>query len=241
MTEHPDPTADKGAAEPAYLRRIRSFVLREGRMTPAQQRAFDAHWSRFGLDYTGTARDFTEVFGRQAPRVMEIGFGNGEALAWASEHDPERDYIGIEVHRPGVGRLMNALAEQQAQNVRVYRHDAVEVLRDEIAPGALNEVRILFPDPWPKKRHHKRRIVQPAFAQDIRQKLAIGGVFHMATDWENYAEHMLEVMSAAEGYENTSATGNWVPRPDWRPLTKFEQRGHRLGHGVWDLIFKRVN
>nr|WP_240922229.1 tRNA (guanosine(46)-N7)-methyltransferase TrmB [Oleiagrimonas sp. C23AA] len=213
--------------------------MREGRITPAQQRAFDAHWQRFGLDYRGTPRDLDTVFERKAPRVLEIGFGNGEALAWACEHDPERDYIGIEVHRPGVGRLMNALAEQHAQNVRVYRHDAVEVLRDEIAPGALDEVRIWFPDPWPKKRHHKRRIVQPALAELLASRMAPGGLLHLATDWAEYAEHMREVMEAAPGWHNQVAPGAYAERPDWRIQTHFERRGLRLGHGVWDLLYVR--
>lgn len=239
MTEHPDPTADKGAAEPAYLRRIRSFVLREGRMTPAQQRAFDAHWSRFGLDYTGTARDFTEVFGRQAPRVMEIGFGNGEALAWASEHDQDRDFIGVEVHGPGVGRLMNALAARDAANVRLYKHDAVEVLEQQIAPGTLAEARIWFPDPWHKKRHNKRRIIQPEFVALLATRMAPGGLLHLATDWQAYAEHMLEVMEAAPDWRNDVGPGQYAEKPDWRIETHFERRGLKLGHGVWDLLYRR--
>ncbi|NII09837.1 tRNA (guanosine(46)-N7)-methyltransferase TrmB [Oleiagrimonas sp. C23AA] len=240
MAEHrEDPPVAYEDGKPPTRRPVRSFVLREGRITPAQQRAFDAHWQRFGLDYRGTPRDLDTVFERKAPRVLEIGFGNGEALAWACEHDPERDYIGIEVHRPGVGRLMNALAEQHAQNVRVYRHDAVEVLRDEIAPGALDEVRIWFPDPWPKKRHHKRRIVQPALAELLASRMAPGGLLHLATDWAEYAEHMREVMEAAPGWHNQVAPGAYAERPDWRIQTHFERRGLRLGHGVWDLLYVR--
>jgi tRNA (guanine-N7-)-methyltransferase len=231
--------ADDAASDSRKHRPVRSFVLREGRITPAQQRAFDAHWARFGLDYRGQPRDLDAVFGRHAPRVLEIGFGNGEALAWAAEHDRERDFIGIEVHRPGVGRLMNALAEQDAGNVRVYRHDAVEVLRDELAPDALSEVRIWFPDPWPKKRHHKRRLVQPALVELIAGRVAPGGLLHLATDWAPYAEHMLEVMEAAPQWRNRAGAGRFSERPEWRIQTHFERRGLRLGHDVFDLIYER--
>jgi tRNA (guanine-N7-)-methyltransferase len=230
---------DDATRDSRRQRPVRSFVLREGRITPAQQRAFDAHWARFGLDYDGQVRDLDAVFGRHAPRVLEIGFGNGEALAWAAEHDRERDFIGIEVHRPGVGRLMNALAEQEADNVRVYRHDAVEVLRDEIAPGALAEVRIWFPDPWPKKRHHKRRLVQPQLVELIASRVAPGGLLHLATDWTPYAEHMLEVMEASPHWRNRAGAGRYSARPPWRIETHFERRGLRLGHDVHDLIYER--
>jgi tRNA (guanine-N7-)-methyltransferase len=232
VTDQPD--------QPQHLRRIRSFVLREGRMTVAQQRAFDAHWARFGIDYTGTAQDFDARFGRQAPRVLEIGFGNGEALAWASEHDPSRDYIGIEVHGPGVGRLMNALAARDARNVRLYKHDAVEVLEHEIAAQTLAEARIWFPDPWHKKRHNKRRIVQPAFVALLASRMAPDGLLHLATDWQPYAEHMLEVMEAAPAWRNAIAPGQYAPKPAWRIETHFERRGLRLGHGVWDLLYRRT-
>lgn len=221
-------------------RPVRSYVLREGRITPAQKRAFDAHWARYGLDYRGQPRDFDEVFGRRAPRIMEIGFGNGEALQWAAAHDRQRDYLGVEVHRPGVGRLMNALAEHAIDNARVYRHDAVEVLRDEIAPASLTEVRIWFPDPWPKKRHHKRRIVQPEFIDLIASRVMPGGLLHLATDWAAYAEHMHEVMCAASGWRNRADSGDYVDRPPWRIQTHFEQRGRKLGHSVWDLLHERV-
>lgn len=225
---------------PQALRRIRSFVLREGRMTPAQQRAFDAHWSRYGIDYRGEAQDFDSHFGRSAPLVLEIGFGNGEALAWASEHDPARDFIGIEVHGPGVGRLMNTLATRQASNVRLYKHDAVEVLQHEIAPATLAETRIWFPDPWHKKRHHKRRLIQPAFVALLASRMAPGGLLHLATDWQAYAEHMLEVMEAAPDWRNAIAPGQYAPQPDWRIETHFERRGLKLGHGVWDLLYRKA-
>ena len=225
---------------PDALRRIRSFVLREGRMTPAQQRAFDQHWTTYGLDYAAAPRDFSAMFGRVAPTVLEIGFGNGEALAWASENDQARDFIGVEVHGPGVGRLMNALAARDARNVRLYRHDAVEVLEHEIAPGTLSEVRIWFPDPWHKKRHHKRRIIQPAFVQLLASRMAEHGLLHLATDWEPYAEHMREVLEAAPGWRNAVAPGAFAEQPAWRIETHFERRGLKLGHGVRDLLYRKA-
>ncbi len=227
-------------ATTGYMRRIRSFVLREGRMTPAQQRAFDTLWSRFGLDYRGKPRDLDASFGRQAPHVLEIGFGNGEALAWASEHDLARDFIGVEVHGPGVGRLMNALAARDAGNVQVYRHDAVEVLEHEIAPASLAEVRIWFPDPWHKKRHNKRRLIQPDFAALLASRMVPNGLLHLATDWQPYAEHMLEVMEAAPGWRNQLGPGQYAEKPAWRIETHFERRGLKLGHGVRDLLYRRV-
>lgn len=235
-----DPTTTPVATEQQSGHRpVRSFVLREGRITPAQQRAFDTHWPRYGLDYQGQPRDYDAVFGRPAPKIMEIGFGNGETLAWGVPRDPDRDYIGVEVHRPGVGRLMNAAAAAEADNLRIYRHDGVEVLREEVAPQMLAELRIWFPDPWPKKRHHKRRLIQPAFVDLAASRLAPGGLLHLATDWGNYAEHMHEVMSAAEGWRNLSATGDYVARPSWRIRTHFEERGRARGHGVWDLLYAR--
>ena len=221
-------------------RQIRSFVLRQGRFTPAQQRAFDERWPRFGLDYAGAVRDFDAEFGRSAKRVVEIGFGNGEALRFAAKQDPSRDYIGIEVHAPGVGRLLNWLAEDDSDHVRLYRHDAVEVLENEIADASLDEIRIYFPDPWHKKRHHKRRLVQPAFAALLVRKLAADGRLHLATDWEGYAEHMWDVLDATQGLRNRAGPRGQVPRPAWRPQTHFETRGQKLGHGVWDLIYDRV-
>jgi tRNA (guanine-N7-)-methyltransferase len=180
------------------------------------------------------------MFGRQAPRVLEIGFGNGEALRFAARHDPSRDYIGIEVHAPGVGRLLNALAEDGSDNARIYHHDAVEVLTQEIADGALDEVRIYFPDPWHKKRHHKRRLVQPDFARLLVRKLAANGRLHLATDWQDYAEQMWDVLDATEGLANRAGERGSVPRPEWRPQTRFETRGQKLGHGVWDLLYDRT-
>lgn len=220
-------------------RQVRSFVLREGRLTPAQKRAFDEHWARFGLEYQGSPRDLDAVFGRRAGRVLEIGFGNGEALRFAAGNEPERDLIGVEVHRPGVGRLLNALAEDGREHVRVFCHDAVEVLRDDIAPGALDEIRIFFPDPWHKKRHHKRRLVQPDFIRLLVARLKPGGLLHLATDWEGYAEHMFDVLEAEPALHNRLGPRVAAERPPWRPQTHFEQRGVRLGHGVWDLLYER--
>lgn len=220
-------------------RKVRSFVLRQGRFTDAQQRAFDELWPRFGLDYAGTPRDFDAAFGRKAPRIVEIGFGNGEALRFSAQHDPARDHIGIEVHAPGVGRLLNALADDDAGNARVYHHDAVEVLEHEIADGSLDEVRIYFPDPWHKKRHNKRRLVNSAFAALLVRKLAADGRLHLATDWHDYAEQMWDVLDATPGIVNRAGRRGSVERPDWRPQTHFETRGQKLGHGVWDLLYDR--
>jgi tRNA (guanine-N7-)-methyltransferase len=228
-------------SEPASAeRRIRSFVLRQGRTTPAQQRAFDAHWQRYGIDFSGTPRDFAAVFGRRAPLVLEIGFGNGEQFLHATQAEPERDFIGIEVHRPGVGRLLNALADAEVGNARVYHHDAVEVLEREIAPHALAEVRVYFPDPWPKKRHHKRRLIQPDFVALIASRVAHGGCLHLATDWADYAEHMQSVLDNAPDWRRHAQHTTSSSRPAWRIDTHFERRGMRLGHGVWDLVYERT-
>lgn len=221
-------------------RSIRSFVLRQGRFTPAQQRAFDESWPRFGLDYQGQPRDFDAAFGRHAKRVLEIGFGNGEALRFAAAGDAARDYIGIEVHAPGVGRLLNALSEDGSSHVRIYHHDAVEVLTQEIADGSLDEIRIYFPDPWHKKRHHKRRLLQPEFADLLVRKLAADGRLHLATDWRDYAEQMWDVLDATAGLRNTAGPRGHVARPPWRPQTHFESRGQRLGHDVFDLLYERT-
>ena len=241
-----DPFSSAGAKTPPKpftvtdgVRKVRSFVLRQGRFTDAQQRAFDELWPRFGLDYTGTQRDFDAAVGRSAKRILEIGFGNGQALRYSAQLDPARDHIGIEVHAPGVGRLLNALAEDNASNVRLYHHDAVEVLQHEIADGTLDEVRIYFPDPWHKKRHHKRRLVSDAFAALLVRKLASDGRLHLATDWQDYAEQMWDVLEATAGLSNTAGPRGHVARPLWRPQTHFETRGQNLGHGVWDLLYTR--
>lgn len=224
-----------------YVRKIQSFVKREGRLTKGQAKAIEDCWPSMGLEHQKSLLDWQQVFGRQAPVVLEIGFGMGKSLVEMASKETDKDFIGIEVHRPGVGACLADAQEHGLKNLRVFEHDAVEVLADCVADNSLARVQLFFPDPWHKKRHHKRRIVQPEFVQKLRAKLAIGGVFHMATDWENYAEHMLEVMSQAEGFKNQSTSGDYVPRPEQRPLTKFEQRGHRLGHGVWDLMFERIS
>lgn len=241
-----DPFSSPGANAPAKpftategRRQIRSFVLRQGRFTEAQQRALETQWPRFGLDYQGRVRDFDAVFGRKARRVLEIGFGNGQALRFAARQDPSRDYIGIEVHAPGVGRLLNALDQDRAGHVRLYHHDAVEVLHNEVAEGALDEVRIYFPDPWHKKRHNKRRLIQAEFARLLVSRLAPDGRLHLATDWQDYAEQMWDVLDATPGLRNRAGPRGAVPRPDWRPQTHFETRGQNLGHGVWDLLYDR--
>lgn len=224
----------------APRRAIRSFVLRHGRMTEAQQRGLAFGWPRFGLEHGDGVLDYQQVFGREAPRVLEIGFGMGQSLVEMAAAAPDTDFIGVEVHRPGVGKLLHLMEERGVENIRVYCHDAVEVLRDCIPEASLDIIQIFFPDPWHKKRHQKRRLIQPAFAESLVRFLKPGGVLHLATDWENYAEQMLEVLSATPGLENTAGSGQYAPRPAHRPLTKFEARGERLGHGVWDLLFRRL-
>jgi len=221
-------------------RRIRSFVRREGRLTAGQQRALDELFPRFGIEGGDTPLDFAALYGRDAPTILEIGFGNGDTLATIARNNPDNNYLGIEVHRPGVGHLLMRIEEYGLNNVRVMCADAVEVLQRQIADNSLDSVYLFFPDPWHKKRHHKRRQVQPEWAQLIRRKLKIGGRLHMATDWQEYAEHMLDTLNSAEGYTNQAGAVGYVERPAYRPVTKFEQRGTRLGHGVWDLIFLRV-
>ena len=232
----PNPLFD---AEPGR-RRIRSFVLREGRLTPAQQRAINEYWPLFGVENAHTRLDLDALFQRSAPRVMEIGFGDGDALLHAARTTPETDFLGVEVHRPGVGALLANLDRHEVTNVRVLCADANQVLNERISSGALAGVRLFFPDPWPKKRHHKRRIVQPEWVKRTARALAPGGVLHMATDWEPYAEHMLETARACDQLKNLASDNTYCERPEWRPLTKFERRGQRLGHGVWDLLFERV-
>ncbi len=222
-------------------RAIRSYVLRTGRMTPGQERALERNWPHWGLDHADGVLDWDAAFGGPGRRVLEIGFGMGQSLVQMAAAEPASQFVGIEVHRPGVGRLMHAMEEQGVDNIRAYCHDAVEVLRDCIAGESLDCIQIFFPDPWHKKRHHKRRLIKPEFVQLLRSRLRVGGVLHLATDWENYAEQMMEVLSAAEGLVNQCGEGVFAPRPERRPRTKFEQRGERLGHGVWDLLFERTD
>jgi tRNA (guanine-N7-)-methyltransferase len=221
-------------------RPIRSFVMRTGRMTVAQTRALEELWPRYGVEFAPQPLSLEEVFGRAAPRTLEIGFGNGEHLAALAGAHPERDYFGVEVHKPGVGHLLLLAATNNLANVRVSTHDAVEVLREQIAPGSLDEVLVLFPDPWHKKRHHKRRLIQPPFVELVASRMARGGVLRLATDWEEYAQQMLEVLGAANTlFVNLSPDRDWMPRNEERAPTRFEKRGERLGHGVWDLAFRR--
>lgn len=218
---------------------IRSFVIRAGRITASQKSAFDTWWLTYGQSLYSGKIDQEAIFGRQAPLVLEIGFGMGDSLLEMAKNDPEKDFIGIEVHPPGVGKLINSAGKEGVKNLRVYMADAMDVLEDCIPDGSIDRLQLYFPDPWHKKKHNKRRIVQPAFVQKLRPKLKIGGVFHMATDWQHYAEQMLEVMDSAQGFTNTLREGGYSPRPEYRPITKFEKRGERLGHGVWDLLFQR--
>lgn len=220
-------------------RAVRSFVRREGRMTEGQRRALNAYWPRYGVDYQESTLDLDALFGRSAPRILEIGFGMGEALVEMARAHPHNDYIGIEVYRPGVGRLLRALVEQDLDNVRIISADAMTVLDMMIPEGSLDAVYLLFPDPWPKKRHHKRRLVQRDFIALLVSRLRPGGVLHMATDWEGYAAHMLEVLEGNGALENAAGPGRYAPGPGERPLTKFERRGVRLGHKVRDLVFAK--
>lgn len=221
------------------MRHIRSFVRREGRMTPSQQRSLDQLWPRFGIE-PETAIAPPTLFGRTAPLHLEIGFGMGHALFELATQHPDEDYIGIEVHRPGVGRLLDEIDKNGINNIRLLKHDAIEVLTKQLPENSLDSVMLFFPDPWHKKRHNKRRIVQPEFIQLIHRCLKPGGVFHLATDWEEYSEWMMELMSAAPSFTNQIGTRKFAPRPDSRPVTKFEKRGLRLGHGVWDLLFEKT-
>jgi tRNA (guanine-N7-)-methyltransferase len=220
---------------------IRSFVLRTGRMTVAQSRALDELWPRYGIDYSGGPLDLDAIFGRRAPRTIEVGFGDGELLVTLAATNPDRDYLGFEVHTPGVGHCLLRAAELSVTNLRVIRHDAVDVIGNAIAAESLDEVLVYFADPWPKKRHHKRRIVQTAFADLIASRLRDGGVWRLATDWQPYAEWMREVLDPHPLFENTAGDAGYVPRPAARPITKFERRGTRLGHVVRDLEYVRRN
>lgn len=217
-------------------RPIRSFVLRQGRMSVAQQRAHDNLKAVYGIPYAGQVLDLTAAFGRDAPKILEIGFGMGDATAIIASAHPENDYLGIEVHGPGVGSLLNQIQERGLTNLRIIQHDAVEVLRDMIPDASLAGVHIFFPDPWHKKRHHKRRLIKPELIALIAGKLSPNGYLHCATDWEDYAIQILDVLSGEPTLTNTAE--GYALRPAYRPLTKFEQRGIRLGHGVWDIVFK---
>lgn len=216
---------------------IRSYVLRQGRVSNAQRRACDQLLPRYGIPYAPRILDLDAVFGRAAPKILEIGFGMGETTAHIAATHPQNDYLGIEVHTPGVGSLLKQIEELGLTNLRVIQHDAVQVLREMIPPGSLAGAHIFFPDPWPKKRHHKRRLIQPPLVSLLASRLRPGGYLHCATDWEDYAQQMVEVLGAEPQLENTAA--GFAPHPEYRPQTKFETRGLRLGHGVWDVVFRR--
>ena len=218
-------------------RTIRSFVCRAGRLTPGQERALTQLWPRYGVASHDTMIDINTLFGRKAPTVLEIGFGNGQSLLAMAANAPETNFIGIEVHRPGIGALLTGIDEMHLTNVRIFQADAIQVLQQAIPDHSLQAVYLFFPDPWHKKRHHKRRIVQPEFVQLVQRKLIANGTLHMATDWQEYAEHMLATMENNANFSNQAGAGNYSAKPDYRSTTKFEQRGERLGHGVWDLIF----
>lgn len=241
------PTMDKHASNASAggdtsprARTVRSYVLRAGRVTEGQKRALDELLPRFGVSAGDAVIDFPALFGNDRPVVIEIGFGNGEATWRMARAEPEKNFLGVEVHRPGVGRLLLKIEEHGLENIRIAGEDAVEFLQHRVADRTLDGVRIYFPDPWPKKRHHKRRIVQPAFVALLERKMRAGGLLHLATDWAPYAESMLEVMQSAPGFENLSPTGRYVAKPEWRPPTKYERRGQRLGHEVADLVYRRL-
>jgi tRNA (guanine-N7-)-methyltransferase len=220
-------------------RHIRSFVLRAGRMTPAQERALTELWPAYGVDLGADPVDWDAIFGRRAPRCLEIGFGVGEVIGSLAESHPDIDYVGVEVHRPGAGRLLLRAEQAGLRNLRIICHDAVEVLQDMIRDESFDEILVFFPDPWHKKRHHKRRLIDPAFIASVAAKLCSGGVLRLATDWQAYAEQMLAVCNASPHLASLSTDGTYVPRPDFRPPTRFERRGARLGHGVWDLAYTK--
>ena len=218
-------------------RHIRSFVLRQGRVSPAQQRSLDTLMPRYGIPYAAQSLDLDNAFGRSAPKILEIGFGMGEPTAKIALAHPQNDYLALEVHPPGVGSLLKQIDAQDIQNIRIIQHDAVEVLRDMVNDATLDGVHIFFPDPWHKARHNKRRLIQTPFIAQLVQKIKPGGYIHVATDWQDYAEQVLAVLSAEPLLQNTAA--DYAEKPAYRPLTKFENRGLKLGHGVWDLVFRR--
>lgn len=230
--------ADQG--KPEFRCAVRSFVLREGRLTPGQQRAFTRCWPQYGVEFSPDQTvELPTLFGNANPVTLEIGFGNGESLAEQATRFRDQNFLGVDVHSPGIGHLLLLIEEQNLRNLRIVRHDAVELLESGLAPDSLHRIQLFFPDPWPKKKHRKRRIVQPSFLQLVDRVLVANGIFHVATDWESYAEHMLSVLEADSRFENLAGRGQYAPRPAARPETKFERRGQRLGHSVWDLVYRK--
>jgi len=223
-----------------HCTKIRSFVRREGRFTQSQKQALEDNWKDFGIEYDEQQINFSLLFGRHAYTVLEIGFGNGKSLSKMAATYPEINYLGIEVHRPGVGQLLKQLRDEEINNVRIMTHDAKEVLINKIPNASLDALYLFFPDPWPKRKHHKRRLVQADFARLIAAKLKVGGIFHVATDWQDYARHVLKVMAVSESFQNTAGTALYVPRPEYRSLTKFEHRGQKLGYQIRDMVFKKI-
>lgn len=219
-------------------RTIRSFVRRQGRISDAQKKALIELWPKYGIELTHDNIDLKKIFQREAPTILEIGFGMGEALLELAEKHPENNYIGVDVHKPGVGALLMGIAKKNLNNVRVFEADVVDVFKQAIPDHSLTGIHIFFPDPWHKKRHHKRRLVNENFVFLMQTKLKEKGYIHLATDWENYSQQMLAVMSTVPGFVNAAGDQNFIPRPETRPITRFEQRGERLGHGVWDLLFE---
>ena len=220
---------------------IRSYVVRAGRMTEAQRKAFEVSWPVYGLKLADGAINTDVIFGRTGQKVLEIGFGMGTSLIEMAVASPNTDFIGVEVHPPGVGTLMNSARIEDLSNLRVYLADANDVLEECFATQSIDRLQLYFPDPWHKKKHNKRRIVKSTFVQQVREKLRSSGILHMATDWQHYAEQMMETLSEAEGFENCAGAGQYSERPSYRPITKFEKRGEKLGHGVWDLVFKKID
>jgi len=232
-----DPTVD--TSELPYQRRIRSFVLRQGRLTKGQERALETAWPQFGIEYAELPLDLAQTFGRsESSKILEIGFGMGDATAKIAQTLPNSDFLAVEVHTPGVGSLLKLMQEGEISNIRIIQHDAVEVLQNMLIDASLDGVHIFFPDPWHKKRHHKRRLIQAEFVKLLCSKLKAGAYIHVATDWQEYAEWVLEVLRAEPQLQNTA--DDYADKPEYRPLTKFENRGLKLGHGVWDLVFKRL-
>ena len=227
---------------PEYRKKsIRSYVVRAGRMTDGQRKAFETSWPIYGLKLADGAINTDEVFGRTGLKILEIGFGMGDSLLQMAAAEPDTDFIGIEVHPPGVGTIINTARVEGLTNLRIYLADANDVLDECFSLESIDRLQLYFPDPWHKKKHNKRRIVQPSFLKQVREKLRPKGIIHMATDWQPYAEQMMETLSEADGFENCAGLGEYSARPAYRPLTKFEKRGERLGHGVWDLIFKKTS